>query len=383
MKKENIFGLLMYLVIFALAVVYGLTVLQSHFEHSSFNQIWQYALYIIISIVAGLLISAFLTEIGHLVGAKVGGYKILKFTVLYLSFYKDGEKWKFGFKKFDGLTGETTVVPNYEKKEKPNPIPYLIYGPLFNLAWFVGSLFLFFYFNDGTAINGDIAYGILTAGLIAVVIALYDIIPVKTDVITSGYYLAAIIKAKNTQVFNDITLAKYKADYGDETVVIKEAKVEPVVDVDSAEGKVVKLYDLIDNKQYADASILVEEILQDPESINRRLYLEVQEHQMYLKIMSTPYEEMSKYYFEEVPMSLKREVASDNTIIAVRTYLLMAGLFDKARGECLVALGKLAKAYKNTPKNRKHSELVLFNEALEKVCSAHPKWELEIYKLYE
>ena len=61
----------------------------------------------------------------------------------------------------------------------------------------------------------------------------------------------------------------------------------------------------------------------------------------------------------------------------------MAGLFDKSRSECALALSKVAKAYKNTIPSRKHAELVLFNDALEKVCSAHPKWELDIYKLYE
>ena len=91
-----------------------------------------------------------------------------------------------------------------------------------------------------------------------------------------------------------------------------------------------------------------------------------------------------KYYDEDVPLSLKREISSDyNTMTGIRTYLLMAGLLDKTKSECLIVLNKLAKTFRNTPKNRQHSELVLFNEALEKVCRAHPKWELEIYKLYE
>ena len=38
----------------------------------------------------------------------------------------------------------------------------------------------------------------------------------------------------------------------------------------------------------------------------------------------------------------------------------MAGLFDKSRSECALALSKVAKAYKNTIPSRKHPELVLF-----------------------
>ena len=149
MKKENVIGLIIYLFIFAFAVVYGLTVLQTHYQNSAMTEIWQYAIYIIGCIVVGVLVSALLFELGHAVGAKVGGYKIVKFTMLYFSIYKNKEKWKVGFKTFDGLTGETIVIPNYEKKESPNPIPYLIYGPIFNLAWFVGAFFLFVYFKIG------------------------------------------------------------------------------------------------------------------------------------------------------------------------------------------------------------------------------------------
>ena len=99
--------------------------------------------------------------------------------------------------------------------------------------------------------------------------------------------------------------------------------------------------------------------------------------------MTMESDELAHYYEVDVPMSLKREISNDYTIVGIRTYLLMAGLLDKSRRECLIALVKLNKAYNNTPPRRKHAELVLFNEALEKVCQAHPKWELEIYKLYE
>ena len=67
----------------------------------------------------------------------------------------------------------------------------------------------------------------------------------------------------------------------------------------------------------------------------------------------------------------------------MRVYLLTAGLLDGSQSEVLLTLKRVLKAYKALPTNRRHTELVLFNEALEKVCQAHPKWELDIYKLYE
>lgn len=385
MKKESIFGIVMYLLIFAFAIVYGFTVLQTHFKFSAMTAVWQYALYIIGCIVAGILISAILFEFGHALGAKVGGYKIVKFTVLYFSIYSDNGKRKFGFRKFDGLTGETLIVPNYEKKEKPNPIPYLIYGPLFNLAWFLGSLFSFFYFRKGTAFDGDVAYAFLTVGLISLILFIYDIVPIKTDVTTNGYWLFSLLKSKDYQGYNELLLAKNDPNNvatvpGESTKVDKPVKQ---VNLNRVEGKLLSVANLIDEKKYDEASKLLEEILAKPEELTAKPFLEANEQKIYIKIMTVPHEEMSEYYNNEIALSLKRDISSDRTLIGIRTYILMAGLFDKSRSECALALSKVAKAYKNTIPSRKHPELVLFNDALEKVCQAHPKWELDIYKLYE
>ena len=381
MKKENIFGLLMYLVIFAIAIIYGLTVLQTHFQHSSMHEVWQYAIYIVICIVSGVVIAAILFELGHLLGAKVGGYKVVAFTLLYLSIYKDGEKWKFGFKNFDGLAGETVVIPDYKKKESPNPIPYLIYGTIFNVVWFIGCLIMFFTFNRGSAFDSDLAYAFLTVGLIAAVMFVYNIIPLQLDTSTDGSKLVFYAKNKSRQVYNDLLLAKYQAKHGElppEEVVVNEPTIP-----DTSEGKVVKISLLIDEKNFDEAKQLIEELADKENELSKRSLLELKEQDLYIKIMTMPLDELSAYYDEKVPLSDKREISQDYTMLGIRTYLLMAGLLDKARGECLIVLEKVNKAYKNTPKNRKHAELVLFNEALEKVCQAHPKWELEIYKLYE
>ena len=382
MKKENIFGLLMYLVIFAIAIVYGLTVLQTHFQNSSMTEVWQYAIYIVSCILVGVFISAVLFEFGHILGAKVGGYKIMASTLLYLSIYKDGDKWKFGFKNFDGLTGETKIIPDYQKKENPSPYPYLLYGSLFNFVWFIGCVILFFTYYRGTAFDSDLAYAFLTIGLIAVVMFAYNIIPIQLDTSTDGAKLSFLIKNKNTKVYNDLLLAQYQSKHGELPVEEIKKKEEPVIP-DTAEGQVVKLSLLIDERKYDEAAKLVGELEQKQNELSRRSYLELKEHDIYLRIMTTPIEEMAIYYDEKVPLSDKREISQDYSMLGIRTYLLMAGLLDKARGECLIALNKVNKAYKNTPANRKHAELVLFNEALEKVCQAHPKWELEIYKLFE
>ena len=66
---------------------------------------------------------------------------------------------------------------------------------------------------------------------------------------------------------------------------------------------------------------------------------------------------------------------------SIRAYLLMSGLLDRSRSECIIALNNVYTAFKKTPKNRQEVEVVLFNETLQKVVDAHPDWELDGYKL--
>ena len=81
---------------------------------------------------------------------------------------------------------------------------------------------------------------------------------------------------------------------------------------------------------------------------------------------------------------MRRELSNENTMPIIRTYILTAGLLDGSQSEVLLALKKVVKAYKNVPANRRHNELTLFNEALDKLIEAHPKWEeLPNYKLFE
>ena len=98
MKKEGIISLIIYLLILGIAVVYGLTVLQTHFQYSAMTEVWQYAIYIIGTVIVGVIISAILTEFGHLIGAQVGGYKIIIFNILYFAITKEDGKAKFRFK---------------------------------------------------------------------------------------------------------------------------------------------------------------------------------------------------------------------------------------------------------------------------------------------
>ena len=111
------------------------------------------------------------------------------------------------------------------------------------------------------------------------------------------------------------------------------------------------------------------------------MYIRARAQKIYINLINKGLDEAKAYYDKEVPVSERREISNDISMQSIRAYLLMSGLLDKSRSECVIALNNVYKAFKKTPKNRQATELALFNEALDKVIAAHPDWELDGYKL--
>ena len=91
MKKEDFAGLIVYLIIFGFAIVFGLTVLRDFSASSGFSM-GAFFGYIIGAIAAGLVFNSILFEVGHVLGALVGRYNILSVNVLGLMLYKKDNK---------------------------------------------------------------------------------------------------------------------------------------------------------------------------------------------------------------------------------------------------------------------------------------------------
>ena len=106
MKKESVVGLIVWIVLLAASILIGFFFLREYFPESEMEQ-WEYMLFLFGAIVVGLLFNSILFELAHMIGAKVGSYKILSVNILGLCFSKKNGKAHVGFAKFDGLTGET------------------------------------------------------------------------------------------------------------------------------------------------------------------------------------------------------------------------------------------------------------------------------------
>ena len=381
MKKEDVTGLIVYLIIIALAIVFGLTVLQTHSSESSLAGTlggFGYVLYIAGSVVAGVLFNSIMYELAHVLGAKLGKYQIISVNVLGFCFYKENDKRKFRFSGFDGLTGETKIVPKEGMVEKANPYPYLFFGSLFFFVEAVAVMVTFSILNSTESRElKDVAYALLTIGAIGLVILIYNILPLRIDSVTDGYRLTMVSNPKNKAAFNELLRVDYEMQQGNEV----EIKVFEEITNFTADLNLNKVYALLDNKEYQQAEEILDKIIAAKDGVDNKVYIRARAQKIYINLFTKNLEEAREYYDKEVPVAERRAISNDVSMASIRAYLLMSGLLDKSRSECIIALNNVYRAFKKTPKNRRKTEVTLFNEALEKVVIAHPDWELDGYKL--
>lgn len=380
MKKEDVAGLIVYLVIIALAIVFGITVLQTHNNHSYFTGIF-YVLYILVSVVIGIVFNSILFEVAHIIGAKIGKYTIISVNILGFCFYKEENKTKFKFSSFDGLTGETKIVPKEGMAEKANPYPYLFFGSLFFIVEAVAVMIVFSIFrNSDDYFLSDVAYFLLTIGAIGLIVLLYNILPMRIDSMTDGYRLTMVSNPKNKAAFNELLRVEYEIAQGNNDV---EIKVFEEITNFTADLNLNRVYTLLDKKEFAQAEEILDKIIAAKTDISEKVYIRARAQKIYINLITKNIDDAREYYDQEVPVSERREISNDVSMASIRAYLLMSGLLDKSRSECIIALNNVYRAFKHTPKNRQKIEVELFNEALQKVVDAHPDWELEGYKLQE
>ena len=380
MKKEDVIGLIIYLIIIALAIVFGITVLQGHQASSAFQGAggFMYVLFVAISVIGGVVFNAILFELAHIAGAKVGKYLIISVTILGFSFYREQERFKFRFSSFDGLTGETKIVPKKGFEDKANPTPYLIFGSLFFVVEAIIVMVLFTLFKNKDGGLGDLAYGALTVGAIGLVILFYNIVPLKIDSMTDGYRLTMVSNPKNRAAFNELLRVEYEIQQGNTDV---EIKIFDEITNFTADLNLNKVYALLDKKQYQEAEEILDKIIAAKSGIDAKVYIRARAQKIYINLITKDLEQAKEYYEKEVPVSERRDISNDVSMASIRAYLLMSGLLDKSRSECIIALNNVYRAFKKTPKNRQATEVTLFNEALDRVIAAHADWELEGYKL--
>ena len=380
MRKEDVSGIIVYVLILAIAVVFGITVLREHAMNSGFDTII-YIIYIFGAILSGVLFNAIMFEMAHIAGAKAGRYKIISVDILGLLWYKEEDKTKFKFKGYDGLTGETVILPDENAKKEPNPTPYLLFGTLFYAVEIIAIVVVFTLYRNAGGFLENLSYFLLVMGVIGGMVLIYNIIPIRLDAMTDGYRMRMTGNAANKKAFNELLRVEYAISQGATDVEI--ATFTEITNF-TAELNLNKVYMLLEQKKFAEAEELIDIILNGKATISEKVYVRTRCQKIYINIMTKSLEEAKDFYEREVPMSERRDISNDRSMVSVRTYLLMSGLLDNSKSECLFAINNAGKCFGNTPKNRKKAEADLFDAAIDKINELHPSWKLtEYYINYE
>ena len=377
MKKEDVSGIVVYLLILAIAVVFGLTILREY--SSQWDSVFIYILFIFGAILTGVIFNAVMFELAHIAGAKAGRYEILSVDILGLLWYKDGEKSKFKFSGYDGLTGETRILPKKDVKKEPNPTPYLMFGTLFYVIEIIIAVVLFTVQKElKNEIFTRISYFILVIAVIGGMILIYNILPFILDATTDGYRMRLTSNKANKIAFNELLRVEEAVRQGETDVEV--ATFSEITNF-TADLNLNKVYMLLDKGEFQEAEKLLDIIISGKETISEKVYIRARAQKIYINIFTKPLEEAKEYYDKEVPMAERRQLSNDLSMVSVRTYLLMSGLLDNSKSECIIAINNVRRCFNNTPKQRRKTEANLFNEALKKVDEAHPNWKLGEYSI--
>lgn len=380
MKKQDIAGIIVYVIILALAAVFGLVVVRQFSEKSSLEAGY-FILFIAGAILAGVLFNSILFELAHMLGAKIGGYNITFVSILGLSFVKEENKFKFKFSSFDGLTGETKILPKQKRKNPSNPIPYLIMGTVFYALEVVAVVLLYSVFTREGApeVQNHIAYFLIVVMAVGGVILFYNIIPMQLDSMTDGYRLRLVSGKKNREAFNKMLLGETAAE-----VDGQEGEQEIQTTSFSGDLKLNQVYVCLNDEKYGEAESLVDSIIEQSNSdkkISHKVVFETKANKIFLVFINNDLEKAKEYFEANLSLQDRKQLSEESGLPFLRAYVLVSSLLDRSHSECFRSLDKVYKAYKKTSPEKRVLESKLFNKALELVNEKYPDWNVMDYKI--
>lgn len=375
MKKEDAASYVVYLLMIALALILGFTLIRSTFQSIYPPSEMNSYLFAFLVILGGLIINAVGLELGHLLGGLAGGYSIVSFNVFGFCIYKKEGKTKFGFKPFDGLTGETVLAP---KKEKSNPKFYVWFPLILYILELAACITLY---TVGAQYK-DVAHSpmrylaTMSVILIAIssMIALYNFVPVRLDSMTDGYRLTLISKPINVEAYNELMRVENLQREGKKVDNIRV--FEQVTDF-TASINLITVYEDLSKKDYEAALKIIDMMIVEPTKISKTTYYRLVCQKLYIKILLEPIEEVKKYYDEQIDDKMRRFISNDLSMESLRAYVLIAGILDESLGEVEYANSKKNKALKRSLASRAKIESQLYNDAINKIKEHHPDWEID------
>ena len=369
MKKESVISTVFLLVVLAVAVIMGLTVISDAFE-KMYESDLSPVLFTLIVLILGFVFNVIWMEVAHVLGAKVGKCKVVAVNCYYLGFKKTKDGWKFGVDDFDGLTGETRIV----KTENSKLNAYVWMPIVFYAAELAACIVL--YSMGQTAPKDSALKWLGIAGLLWIILSsilfVYDFIPFKLDTSNDGYRLALLSKPENAKALLDYM--DYQGRMSLEGKPVDLEFNENITDF-TVETNLIVVEQAILKRDYKSASDMLKKIRESGAKIDPFLMKRIVTLEMFVELMTKPLEEVKKYYDENVNDADRKFISNDVSTEALRTYALIAGLIDDSQFEVQYAVSKKDKAFKKCQNIYVEDEKKLFDEVVQKIQEKHPEWK--------
>ncbi len=376
MKKEDILSLIVYAMMIVVAAVLSFAIISpliskygSLFLGGSSNQF----LWVFVSLIGAIILNVSLVEIGHIIGAKIGGYTILSVNIIGFCVYKKIDKWKFGFRSFDGLTGETRIAP---KKSNSNIKAYAFLPFILFLVELIAFVVIFYIATSSD--NFDFLKPLGIVGLIFItvggMIQIYNIFPARLDATNDGYRLVIMSKPINMEAYNEMMRI--------ESVEMTGEKIESFKTFDditdfTASVNLLSVYKYLEEDNIADAEALIDQLLENKEKLHENVYLRILAQKAYIVIMYRELDDAKNYAKDNLSSEMVRFISTDLTMESIRAYMLVSGILNGSKSEVKYAVSRKYKAIKVTNVGRVKLENKLFDDALNKIDQAYPNWKIK------
>lgn len=363
MKKEDLYSFIVYGLMLGLALFVGLEIIAPAFSVLGITGSAQYV-YALVTIGVSFVINAIILELGHVLGALAGGYKIQSTNVLGFSFFKEGTVWKFAFKSFEGLTGETIVLPKHANAQ---PILNLWGGLILYVIEVIVGFFIAYAFFSADQWG---RYAVIIIIAIGGMLMIYNFMPFKMDTVTDGYRLATTPQGKGNEVFNELERIE-KAYAANQT----PEPFKTFKELNNANSQVLlhQIYHQISHNQFAEALANIQRIKQSIK-VSESLLNKAFSIEAYV-ILITKKPSESSTWFVNLSSKERKYISNDGTMMTLSAYILIAGTIEDSFSEAAYCYDRKTSAIKKTQdKNLLKLEINFFETSLSRVLARHTDW---------
>ena len=363
MKKEDIFTLIVYAMMIAIAIFVGVNIIAPAFVTLGITGIHQYV-YATITIFFAFLINVVLLELGHILGALAGGYRIQTVNVLGLAMIFSPQGLQFRFQAYEGLTGETIVVA---KAKKPKPKLFLWGGLILYVIEMVLAFVIGYGFFDQSQWGRYASVVVIAVGGMLMI---YNFMPFKLDTVTDGYRLATLTTAKGNDAHEELQRIEKMYKLGTNP---KPFKVFKELNNLNVQIYFHKIYQAMVDEAYDEANIDLTLLAKSPrlgESLQQKIFI----LQTYIQFIEMKPKAAANLYYE-LSSKQRKYLSHDPNMSTLSTYLYVAGIIEESYSEASYTFERQSVSMKRIQESgRKTAEAILFDRMLKLVKKKHPSW---------